>query len=53
MKLYLYPRLGIPHPHYSINPLGAHNLYSSLRFIDNGDRFGKEMAVIKIKNVTE
>ncbi|WP_445678349.1 hypothetical protein [Psychrobacillus sp. FSL H8-0510] len=36
---------------YSINPLGAHNLYSSLRFIDNGDRFGKEMAVIK--NVTE
>ncbi|PPA69387.1 GNAT family N-acetyltransferase [Jeotgalibacillus proteolyticus] len=26
---------------------GAHNLYSSLGFIDNGDKFGKEMAVIK------
>jgi diamine N-acetyltransferase len=26
---------------------GAHYLYSSLGFIDNGDRFGKEMAVIK------
>lgn len=29
---------------------GAHNLYSSLGFIDNGDRFGKEMAVIKNLN---
>ncbi|MBP1947502.1 GNAT family N-acetyltransferase [Virgibacillus litoralis] len=28
----------------------AHNLYSSLGFIDNGDRFGKEMAVIKYVN---
>ncbi|WP_430791470.1 GNAT family N-acetyltransferase [Virgibacillus flavescens] len=26
---------------------GAHNLYASLGFIDKGDRFGKEMAVIK------
>lgn len=25
----------------------AHQLYASLGFIDNGDRFGKEMAVIK------
>lgn len=31
--------------------LGAHNLYSSLGFIDNGDRFGKEMAVVK--NINE
>lgn len=29
---------------------GAHNLYAGLGFIDHGDRFGKEMAVIK--NVT-
>jgi diamine N-acetyltransferase len=29
---------------------GAHHLYSSLGFIDNGDRFGKEMAVIKYIN---
>ena len=29
---------------------GAHKLYASLGFIDHGDRFGKEMAVIK--NVT-
>ncbi|WP_433747719.1 GNAT family N-acetyltransferase [Falsibacillus pallidus] len=26
---------------------GAHKLYQSLGFIDEGDRFGKEMAVIK------
>ena len=26
---------------------GAHNLYASLGFVDNGDRFGREMAVIK------
>lgn len=26
---------------------GAHNLYSSLGFVDQGDRFGREMAVIK------
>ncbi len=32
---------------YHSENLGAHNLYSSLGFIDNGDRFGKEMAVIK------
>jgi len=32
---------------YHPNNLGAHNLYASLGFIDNGDRFGKEMAVIK------
>ncbi|OCA88416.1 spermidine acetyltransferase [Bacillus sp. FJAT-27225] len=36
---------------YHLENLGAHNLYSSLGFIDNGDRFGKEMAVIK--NITE
>lgn len=29
---------------------GAHHLYSSLGFVDNGDRFGKEMAVIKYIN---
>lgn len=29
---------------------GAHNLYSSLGFVDNGNRFGKEMAVIKYLN---
>ncbi len=26
---------------------GAHHLYASFGFIDNGDRFGREMAVIK------
>ncbi|MFC0186859.1 GNAT family N-acetyltransferase [Fictibacillus aquaticus] len=26
---------------------GAHNLYASLGFVDHGDRFGKEMAVVK------
>ncbi|TFE00872.1 GNAT family N-acetyltransferase [Jeotgalibacillus sp. R-1-5s-1] len=26
---------------------GAHHLYASLGFIDHGDRFGREMAVIK------
>lgn len=36
---------------YHPQNLGAHTLYSSLGFIDNGDRFGKEMAVIK--NITE
>ncbi|WP_010651888.1 GNAT family N-acetyltransferase [Oceanobacillus massiliensis] len=35
---------------YHPENLGAHNLYASLGFIDNGDRFGKEMAVIK--NIT-
>ena len=35
---------------YHPNNMGAHNLYSSLGFIDNGNRFGKEMAVIKIVN---
>ncbi|UOQ44886.1 GNAT family N-acetyltransferase [Halobacillus salinarum] len=29
---------------------GAHQLYSSLGFVDNGDRFGKEMAVVKYIN---
>lgn len=29
---------------------GAHNLYASLGFIDHGDRFGKEMAVVKNVN---
>ena len=32
---------------YHPKNVGAHNLYASLGFIDNGDRFGKEMAVIK------
>lgn len=32
---------------YHPENLGSHNLYSSLGFIDYGDRFGKEMAVIK------
>lgn len=32
---------------YNPENKGAHHLYSSLGFIDNGDRFGKEMAVIK------
>ena len=36
---------------YHPNNMGAHNLYSSLGFIDNGNRFGKEMAVIN--NVNE
>ncbi|MEG0473132.1 MAG: GNAT family N-acetyltransferase [Solibacillus sp.] len=35
---------------YHPENLGAHHLYSSLGFIDHGDRFGKEMAVIK--NIT-
>lgn len=29
---------------------GAHQLYSSLGFLDDGDRFSKEMAVIKYIN---
>jgi len=36
---------------YHPENLGAHNLYASLGFIDEGHRFGKEMAVIK--NFTE
>lgn len=35
---------------YHPENLGAHNLYASLGFIDNGNRFGKEMAVIKYIN---
>lgn len=35
---------------YHPDNLGAHNLYSKLGFIDNGDRFGKEMAVVKYIN---
>jgi diamine N-acetyltransferase len=35
---------------YHPENLGAHNLYASLGFVDNGDRFGKEMAVIKYIN---
>jgi len=31
---------------YHPENLEAHNLYSSLGFIDHGDRFGKEMAVV-------
>lgn len=36
---------------YHPGNFGAHNLYASLGFVDNGDRFGKEMAVIK--HITE
>ncbi|MFS1515912.1 GNAT family N-acetyltransferase [Bacillus sp. SCS-151] len=36
---------------YSPENSGAHHLYASLGFVDNGDRFGKEMAVIK--NITD
>ncbi|WP_335873039.1 GNAT family N-acetyltransferase [Bacillus sp. 2205SS5-2] len=32
---------------YNPENKAAHLLYSSLGFVDNGDRFGKEMAVIK------
>lgn len=32
---------------YNPENKAAHHLYSSLGFVDNGDRFGKEMAVIK------
>ncbi len=35
---------------YHPENLEAHNLYSGLGFIDNGDRFGKEMAVTKYIN---
>ncbi|MBW3114648.1 GNAT family N-acetyltransferase [Bacillus sp. MCCB 382] len=32
---------------YHPDNLGAHHLYRSLGFVDHGDRFGREMAVIK------
>ncbi|NDI35057.1 GNAT family N-acetyltransferase [Chengkuizengella sediminis] len=32
---------------YHPENLGAHQLYASLGFVDKGDRFGKEMAVVK------
>lgn len=32
---------------YHTENTGAHALYESLGFQDNGDRFGKEMAVVK------
>lgn len=32
---------------YQPENMDAHNLYASLGFIDKGDRFGKEMTVIK------
>lgn len=35
---------------YHPENVGAHQLYSSLGFIDQGDRFGKEMAVINQLN---
>jgi len=35
---------------YHPENLGAHYLYASLGFVDNGNRFGKEMAVIKYLN---
>ncbi|MEH7342355.1 GNAT family N-acetyltransferase [Bacillus sp. JJ1532] len=35
---------------YHPDNIGAHSLYKSLGFVDNGDRFGKEMAVIKYVN---
>ena len=31
---------------YHPKNIGAHHLYASLGFVDNGDRFGREMAVI-------
>jgi diamine N-acetyltransferase len=31
---------------YHPENLGAHHLYASLGFVDHGDRFGKEMAVV-------
>lgn len=31
---------------YHPENLGAHQLYKSMGFVDNGDRFGKEMAVV-------
>lgn len=35
---------------YHPDNFGAHQLYNSLGFVDNGDRFGKEMAVVKSVN---
>lgn len=35
---------------YHLENVGAHQLYASLGFIDQGDRFGKEMAVVKHLN---
>ena len=35
---------------YHPENVGAHHLYASLGFIDKGNRFGKEMAVIKYIN---
>ncbi|WP_397538554.1 GNAT family N-acetyltransferase [Rummeliibacillus pycnus] len=35
---------------YHPENIGAHSLYASLGFVDNGDRFGREMAVIKRLN---
>ena len=35
---------------YHPENIGAHSLYASLGFVDNGDRFGIEMAVIKYIN---
>ncbi|NBI28536.1 GNAT family N-acetyltransferase [Chengkuizengella marina] len=32
---------------YHPENLGAHQLYASFGFVDKGDRFGKEMAVVK------
>ncbi|MFC7371675.1 GNAT family N-acetyltransferase [Fictibacillus iocasae] len=32
---------------YHPDNMGAHRLYKSLGFVDHGDRFGKEMAVVK------
>jgi diamine N-acetyltransferase len=33
---------------YHPENLGAHHMYANLGFVDHGDRFGKEMAVIKL-----
>lgn len=35
---------------YHPENMAAHHLYASLGFVDHGDRFGKEMAVIKSIN---
>ena len=54
-KLMIAEMVKLPDPKkivvgYHPENLEAHNLYMSLGFFDNGNRFGKEMAVIK--NIT-
>lgn len=54
-KLMILEMAKIPHVKklvvgYHPENKGAHNLYASLGFINHGDRFGKEMAVVKNLN---